>query len=110
MIATDRFAVLILWADFAEWKSAQIVRAAEVEPIENRNQIAASPGVDGRDFAVDEQDRIPRKMEILGRLDVDSVKLRVASEKTARDIRRKGDALPAAGSARDYHAGRTQDW
>src|SRR5207247_2348104 len=94
--APVRFTIL-LCADFAVGKSTEIVRAPEVETFENRNKIATSPGVDGRDFAVDEQDRIPRKMEILGPLEVDSVKLRVASEKTARDIRRKSDALPTPG-------------
>src|SRR4029450_12063482 len=53
------------------------------------------PNTDSRDFTVDEQDHVPGKMEILRTLEVESVDLHIASEKTARNIRRKPHALPS---------------
>src|SRR2546430_6387412 len=49
-----------------------------------------------RDFAVDQQNGVPRQMEIFRPFQIQSVKLDVASEKTTGDKRRKGDPLATA--------------
>ncbi len=53
------------------------------------------PNTDSRDFTVDEQDHVPGKMEILRTLEIESVNLHIASEKTARNIGRKAHPLPS---------------
>ena len=65
-LAAERFAVVVFRADIAVVEAAQVAAAAEEEPVEDRHAVAAGPAVHGADFAVEEQDRIPRQVEILG--------------------------------------------
>ena len=58
-------------------------------------RVSASPRFDGREFSVEEQNRIPPHMEILRALQIEPNNLRVSAEKPARKIRRKGDPMAA---------------
>src|SRR5215831_3860373 len=106
-LTTRRFAVLILGTDLAIWKAAEIVRSTKIEPLVNWNAagetadpdertVAAPVVAYRRDFAVDQQNGVPRQMEILRPFQLQSVHLDVASEKTPGNERRKGDPLAAA--------------
>ena len=53
-----------------------------------------SPRVDRRHFAVEVQNRCPTKDgKYCAAFQIESVDLRVSAEKSARDVRRKGDAM-----------------
>src|SRR6476469_1373479 len=95
-LAASRFAVFVLRPDFAERKASEIVRAAKEKPLVNWHLTASSPLAYGRNFTVEQQDRVPRQMEILRSLQIESVNLRVTSKKATGDGGRKSNALSPA--------------
>src|SRR5438552_10328772 len=95
-LSSEWFAILILRTNFAKRKSAQVIRASKVKPLEDRYVIPVSPLAHGGHFAVNYQDCIPRKVKILRCFEVQSVDLSVTSKKAACDIRRKADASSPA--------------
>ena len=64
------------------------VRAQADEHV--RDLFPIDPCVNGRDFDVEEQDRVPPKTEILRSLDVKPVDLYIAAEKTSRSRAMQG--------------------
>ena len=103
-LAADRLAVDVLRADVTKVETAQVVRAAEEEPIENRHTIAVAPGIDAGDLRVEQQDQIVPEVEILRRLQIEAVDLRVAAEESAGDIGRERRRAAPAGSGMDCRA------
>ena len=77
----------IFWADVAEFKSAEIVRTAEKKPIVNFNQLRlAAPLIDARYFSIDQENRIPRQMPVLGCFDIKAVNLFGPADRHARHV------------------------
>src|SRR4051794_34324554 len=95
-LAAQRFAVDVSGADLAVIKAAQVVRAAQKEPIVDTYPIAVAPNIDRRGLRAEQKDRIFREMEILARFKRDPENLLGAAERSARDIRRQNEAVPTA--------------
>ncbi len=87
-ISADWIALGILWTHVTEPEPAQSIGATGIETIKDRDDgvIRCAPVHDGPDFAVQKENRVVGKVEVLGRVQVITVNLNASSEEAAGRI------------------------
>ena len=78
-------------------ETAQIVRTAEEQPVENRHLPAAIHGIDRGQLALGEEDEIPRQGEVLGTFQRDTVVIDVLLSGDAGEEHVQSDKCALAG-------------
>ena len=104
-ITADGIAVAVLRTHVTEVKPAEIIGAAEEKPGEDRHtvtnrNVTSAPGIDAGNASVEEQDQIVGEVKVLRRLDIKSIRLNIAAQKTARDKRGDDEALSCVAEER----------
>ena len=102
-IPADRIPLEILGPNITESEPAERIRTAAIEAIEDRDYrvaVGRTPVLYGRNFTVQQEDRVVRKMEILGHVKVEPINLDGASKESVGNVRREINPRSFAGKKR----------